>query len=143
MSLILVILAALVGGWQGALFLTLCALAAKSVLEIVNYMEHYGIVRVPGQPVQPRHSWNSNKRMSSWTMFNLPRHSHHHAQGALPFEKLKPYPEAPKMITGYLATLFITLLPPLWQKLMQPKLEQWDNEYATAEEKLLIINKFY
>ena len=51
----------------------------KALLEVVNYMEHYGIVRDPARPVQPRHSWNTNRRISSWTLFNLTRHSHHHA----------------------------------------------------------------
>jgi hypothetical protein len=51
-------------------------------------------------PVYPRHSWNSNRRISSWTMFNLTRHSHHHAQGEVPFQALEPYPNSPMMIKG-------------------------------------------
>jgi alkane 1-monooxygenase len=93
----------------------------KALLEIVNYMEHYGMVRVPGEPVQPRHSWNTNRRISSWSMFNLTRHSHHHAAGEVPFHALRPMPDAPQMAGGYLTTILLALLPPLWHRLMTPR----------------------
>ena len=134
MSVALLAAAWLIGGWTAAGFFTLCALWGKSLLEIVNYMEHYGIVRNPETPVQPRHSWNTNKRISSWSLFNLTRHSHHHAQGETPYQDLKPFPDAPMMINGYLTTIIITLIPPLWHRLMTPKLLAWDRDYATAEE---------
>ena len=134
MSVGLVGLAYLMGGWPVAGFFIACALWGKSLLEIVNYMEHYGMVRDPATPVQPRHSWNTNKRISSWAMFNLTRHSHHHAQGEVPYQDLKPFPEAPMMINGYLTTIVVALIPPLWFKLMTPKVQEWDRKYATADE---------
>ncbi|MEO1269027.1 MAG: alkane 1-monooxygenase [Myxococcota bacterium] len=137
MSLVLVGAAWIVGGWVGAAYFVACALCGKSLLEIVNYMEHYGMVRNPDTPVQPHHSWNTNSRISSWTMFNLTRHSHHHAQGEVPYQDLKPYPDAPMMIGGYLTTLLIALVPPLWHHLMTPKLLAWDRDFATDEERRL------
>jgi alkane 1-monooxygenase len=134
MSVALVLAAYAMGGVQGAAFFTVCALWGKSLLEIVNYMEHYGMVRNPETPVQPRHSWNTNRRISSWTMFNLTRHSHHHAQGEVPYQDLKPYSDAPMMINGYLTTIMVALVPPLWHRLMTPKVMAWDRDYATAEE---------
>jgi alkane 1-monooxygenase len=125
------------GGVGAALFFCACGLWGKALLEIVNYMEHYGIVRDPAQPVQPRHSWNTNKRVSSWAMFNLTRHSHHHAQGEVPYQDLKPYPNAPMMIGGYLTTISVALCPPLWHKRMKPKVLAWDRDYANAAEKML------
>jgi alkane 1-monooxygenase len=95
------------------------------------------MVRNPELPVQPRHSWNTNKRFSSWSMFNLTRHSHHHAHGEVPYQNLRPYPEAPTMINGYLTTIVIALIPPLWHKLMTPKVLEWDKKYASEEEKVL------
>ncbi|MBB6342165.1 alkane 1-monooxygenase [Pseudomonas fluvialis] len=139
MSVLLVVAAYVIGGWQTALFFTACALWGKALLEIVNYMEHYGMVRNPATPVQPRHSWNTNKRISSWTMFNLTRHSHHHAQGEVPYQDLKPFPDAPMMVGGYLTTIIVALIPPLWHKLMTPKVLDWDQRYATDEERLLAI----
>lgn len=134
MSVLLVVAAYAIGGWPAAGFFVACALWGKSLLEIVNYMEHYGMVRDPKTPVQPRHSWNTNKRISSWTMFNLTRHSHHHAQGEVPYQDLKPFPDAPMMISGYLTTIVVAMIPPLWHKLMTPKVQAWDRKYATPEE---------
>lgn len=134
MSVLLVVLAYLIGGLVGMGFFIACALFGKSLLEIVNYMEHYGMVRNPKTPVQPRHSWNTNKRISSWSMFNLTRHSHHHADGNVPYQNLRPYEDAPMMINGYLTTIVVTLIPPLWHYLMTPKVLAWDKKYASKEE---------
>ena len=139
MSVLLVVAAYVIGGWQTALFFTACALWGKALLEIVNYMEHYGMVRNPATPVQPRHSWNTNKRISSWAMFNLTRHSHHHAQGEVPYQDLKPFPDAPMMVGGYLTTIIVAMIPPLWHRLMTPKVLDWDQRFATDEERLLAI----
>jgi alkane 1-monooxygenase len=137
MSVLLVAAAWAIGGWAGAGYFTLCALTGKALLEVVNYMEHYGIVRDPATPVQPRHSWNTNRRFSSWTMFNLTRHSHHHAQGEVPYQDLKPFADAPMMISGYLTTIVVALIPPLWHRLMTPKVLAWDRTHATPAERKL------
>ena len=137
MSLALLGAAYAMGGFTGLAFFTVCALWGKALLEIVNYMEHYGMVRNPATPVQPRHSWNTNRRISSWTMFNLTRHSHHHAQGEVPYHELRPYADAPMMINGYLTTIVVAMIPPLWHRLMTPKVIAWDHGYATAEEREL------
>lgn len=137
MSALLVGVAWAMGGFVAAAYFVACALWAKALLEIVNYMEHYGMVRNPKTPVQPRHSWNTNRRVSSWTMFNLTRHSHHHAQGEVPYWDLRPFPDAPMMIGGYLTTLGIAMIPPLWHHLMTPRVLAWDRDYATPEERAL------
>jgi NAD(P)H-flavin reductase/ferredoxin len=139
MSATLVGAAYALGGLVGMAYFVACALWGKSLLEIVNYMEHYGMVRNPATPVQPRHSWNTNRRISSWTMFNLTRHSHHHAQGEVPYQDLRPYPDAPMMINGYLTTIMVAMLPPLWHKLMTPKVQAWDRDFATGEERELAV----
>lgn len=136
-SMALVGLAFAMGGWIAAGFFIACALWGKALLEIVNYMEHYGIVRDPAEPVAPRHSWNTNRRISSWSMFNLTRHSHHHAQGEVPYQDLKPFPEAPMMLGGYLTTIIVALIPPLWHRLMTPRVLAWDRDYATPTERRL------
>lgn len=137
MSLVLVVISWAMGGWKAALYFLACAWLAKALLEVVNYMEHYGIVRVPELPVQPRHSWNTNARISSWAMFNLTRHSHHHAQGEVPYQDLMPLPDAPMMIGGYLTTIIFTIIPPLWHAVMIPKIIAWDRDYASPEERRL------
>ena len=67
-------------------------------------------------------------------MFNLTRHSHHHAQGEVPYQDLRPYADAPMMISGYLTTILVALIPPLWHRLMTPKVLAWDRDFATPEE---------
>ncbi len=138
MSLFLLLLAYLIGGVNSVLWFIGCGLWGKALLEIINYIEHYGLVRLKDSPVEERHSWNSNKKISSWSMFNLTRHSHHHAQGEVSYQDLRPYPEAPMMINGYLTTLMIAMIPPLWFYLMQDKLQHWDKHYASPEELALL-----
>jgi alkane 1-monooxygenase len=136
-SLALIAGAFALGGGRAAAFLLASALWGKALLEIVNYMEHYGLVREPGAPVKPRHSWNTTRRLSSWTLFNLTRHSHHHAQGEVPFQDLRPLPGAPTMVAGYLTTIVLALVPPLWHRLMTPRLLAWDRDHARGAERRL------
>lgn len=130
MSVSLSVVAFMLAGWQGLLAFSVSALLAKALLEIVNYIEHYGLQRQPNQPVKPYHSWNSNKRISSWASFNLTRHSHHHARATVPFYQLKAVPEAPQLPTGYLGSILLALIPPLWFHLMAPRLAAWDLQYG-------------
>ena len=112
---------------------------AKVLLETVNYLEHYGLVRVPGTKIEPKHSWNSNHRISSYLLFNLTRHSAHHEKGTLPFWELKSYEDAPMLPFGYLTmAYFILLFPWKYKKIMKRKLQAWDKQYASAEELNLI-----
>ena len=102
------------------------AVFAKFILEIVNYMEHYGLTRKPEQRIAPKHSWNSNKKMSSLVLFSLTRHSAHHEKPIEKFWKLDPYEDAPQMPYGYLTTLLFCLIPPLWYRIMTSRLDDWE-----------------
>lgn len=138
MSISILIFMLIFFSWQSMLMVFLVGLSAKIILEIVNYIEHYGLVRDLTSPVEPKHSWNTNRRVSCWAMFNLPRHSFHHANAKLPFEKLKSLPEAPTMINGYITSILIALLPPLWFMLMHKKLNHWDQHFANEKELALL-----
>ncbi len=134
-SLLVVFVVYIIGGLGGLLVYLGIVIFAKFFLEITNYMEHYGLVRAPGTPVSPKHSWNSNRRVSSILLYNLTRHSHHHEQGNLPFWKLHPYPYAPEMPYGYLTTLYlVTFFPGKYRKMMEPKLKEWKENFASEEE---------
>lgn len=117
-------------GWFGVGIFLAQALVAKFVLEVVNYMEHYGMVREPGKKVMPHHSWNTNRRMSGMILYSLTRHSAHHEKGSKPFWSLPAYADAPEMPQGYLTTIFLCLVPPLWKRIIDPKLAAWDRDYA-------------
>ncbi len=126
-----------VAGWVGLLNILGIGLVTHVMLEFANYMEHYGLVRVPSEPFQIRHAWNDNHRMSLWVVAGVPRHAHHHADAQVEHYELKPDPEAPRTIAGYVGTALISLVPPLWHKLMTPRLLEWDEKYATPEERLI------
>ncbi len=128
-------IAYLVGGLSGMLIFILCAFIAKCLLEVINYTEHYGLVRVPGQPVKPHHSWNTNSAISSMYLYNVTRHSSHHEKSHLKYWELKSYPNAPTMPQGYLSMLYLAIfLPWLYHKVMAPRLIDWDRNYANKEE---------
>ena len=130
----------LISGWNGVFMFLGIAVIAKLFLEAVNYMEHYGLVRVPGTPVALHHSWNTNKLVSSLLLYNLTRHSHHHEQGSFEFWKLRPKANAPEMPYGYLSTLYLVVFFPwLYRRMMEPKLEHWLDHYATEDERKLAL----
>ena len=112
---------------------------AKVLLETVNYLEHYGLVRVPGTAIEPKHSWNSNHSVSSYLLFNLTRHSAHHEKGTLPFWTLNPYENAPMLPYGYLSMVYlILLLPWKYKRIMTEKLKDWDARFASQDELQLL-----
>jgi len=138
MSLSLFVLAYFAAGWFGVLCWLLTSMAGKSLLEFVNFIEHYGIVRNRvTTPVMPRHSWNSNKRFSSVWMYNLTRHSDHHSRGDAPFWDLKAYPNSLMMPYGYAGTIMLSVFPPLWRKVVDPMVLEWDRHFASEEELVL------
>ncbi len=126
-SLGLAVIAALVGGAPALLLVLLQAAWAVALLEIVNYVEHYGLRRrrLPGgrhEPVAPHHSWNADFIVTNWRLFNLQLHSDHHAHVERPYERLRSLPEAPQLPAGYSTMVLVALLPPLWFALMDRRL---------------------
>tara|TARA_B100000029_G_scaffold80562_1_gene71841 strand:- start:74 stop:1243 length:1170 start_codon:yes stop_codon:yes gene_type:complete len=137
-SILLTFIAYLIGGWIGLVIYLFFALYGKYMLEAVNFIEHYGLVREEGKPVYPRHSWNSNNILSSLYLYNLPRHSSHHEKANLKFWELKSYEDAPTMPYGYLSMVYLIIfLPFLYHRIMAKKLLEWDEKYATDAEKKL------
>ena len=117
--------------WQVPVFFFAQSVLAFTLLELVNYIEHYGIVRKELQPgkyerVNPMHSWNSNHRLSNFFLFQLQRHSDHHANAIKRYQVLKHYDESPQLPSGYPAMILLAAVPPLWFKWMNPKLAAWE-----------------
>ena len=137
MSLALFAGAYAMAGWSGVAVFAGVALWGKTLLEITNYFEHYGLVREPSKKIELRHSWNSNAMLSSAVLFSLTRHSHHHADAEAEFWKLKAYPDAPTLPYGYLTTILMAMVPPLFDRMMVPLLKDWDARFATPEERRL------
>jgi alkane 1-monooxygenase len=114
----------------------------KIYLEVVNYIEHYGLVRMPGTPVQPRHSWDSYRRVSSGAFYNLQLHAHHHAVATRRFWELhQQNGQAPVLPYGYMASIFIAFVPSLWKKVSDPLLADWDRRLASDAERGYLADK--
>ncbi len=125
------------GGWFALALFLLASLYNKLLLEALNYMEHYGLVRVAGTPIEQRHSWNSDSAFSHAVLFNLPYHADHHARAGVHYPGLQGSDAAPVLDRGYLATLPLVLVPPLWRRLVAPRLAEWDRVCATPAERAL------
>lgn len=123
-------LALLIGGVFGATALALflaASVVAVVELEIINYVEHYGLQRLQlpdgrFEPVTPAHSWNANTGVVNAFLFNLQRHADHHAHAGRDYLHLRSLPQAPTLPLGYGAMVLVALLPPLWRRLMDARL---------------------
>lgn len=93
------------------------------LLEIVNYFEHYGLVRGETEKFGPEHSWQSNLTPSRYTLVELSRHSDHHMKASKHYQTLVSHAESPQMPLGYFGSYYLALIPPLWFKVMNPVLE--------------------
>lgn len=107
-------------GWAGLAFYILQGVLAFGLLEVINYVEHYGLSRDPAERVAPRHSWNANHRISNWWLFNLQRHADHHAHAARPYWKLRALEQGPQLPFSYPTLILMALVPPLWRAVMDP-----------------------
>lgn len=107
-------------------FFALQSLIAFGLLEIVNYIEHYGLQRrVEGgkrEPFGVLHAWNADHLVTNSMLANLQRHSDHHMHAWKPFGTLAPLPEGPRLPTGYAGCIMLALLPPVWFALMHPRI---------------------
>lgn len=122
----LLALAWLASGPHGALLFGIQAVWAFVLLEIINYVEHYGLLRkrVDGryEPVREEHSWNADFAVSNWVLFNLQLHSDHHAHMNKPYERLRTVRAAPQLPAGYPTMVLAALVPPLWFAVMDPRI---------------------
>ncbi|MFI5837890.1 alkane 1-monooxygenase [Micromonospora sp. NPDC051300] len=104
-------------------FLVLQAVVGFSLLEAVNYLEHYGLARqrtAAGryEKVDPRHSWNSDRTVTNVFLFQLQRHSDHHANPLRRYQTLRSFDASPQLPAGYATMVVAALVPPLWRRLM-------------------------
>lgn len=100
-----------------------------SLFEIVNYIEHYGLKRAETgkgkyERTLPEHSWNNNNIVTNLFLYQLQRHSDHHAFPSRPFQALRNFEEAPVLPSGYATMLIPALIPPLWYKMMDKRVYQ-------------------
>ena len=122
-ALLLCTIAWLVAGLAGLVFFVFQSVVAFTLLELVNYVEHYGLERKRDatgriERVEPHHSWNSDTWFGNAILVNLQRHSDHHADSSRPYEALRSIDAAPQLPAGYAGMILLALLPPLWFRVM-------------------------
>ncbi len=113
-------------GWGALAFLVVQGVIAATLLENVNYLEHYGLKReklADGryERCQPHHSWNSNSTVTNLMLYQLQRHSDHHANPTRRYQSLRPFQEAPQLPAGYATLVPLTYFPSLWFRLMDKR----------------------
>jgi alkane 1-monooxygenase len=112
-----------------------------SLLEVVNYMEHYGMLRQKVgvgerqryERVDPTHSWNSNSIATNVLLYHLQRHSDHHANPTRRYQSLRDYEESPVLPTGYAGMIVLAIVPAIWRRVMDPRvLAHFDGDLSLA-----------
>jgi alkane 1-monooxygenase len=126
MTLVGFVVLVAVFGLDVAPYLLLQGVIGFSLLEVVNYLEHYGLVRQRRddgryERTRPEHSWNSNNVASNVFLFHLQRHSDHHAHPTRRYQALRHFEEAPQLPSGYATMILLALFPPIWRRVMDPR----------------------
>jgi alkane 1-monooxygenase len=117
-------------GWVMIPFLAIHHYVGWYGLTQANYIEHYGLLRQKRangryEPCAPRHSWNTNHVFSNLLTFHLQRHSDHHANPQRPYQALRDFADLPRLPSGYPGMYMLAAIPPLWFRVMDPKVMAW------------------
>ena len=130
------LIAFVIGGSFGILMFLGQAFVAVLHLEMANYIEHYGLTRKlmdngKYEPTKPHHSWNANHTASNLLLINLQLHSDHHAKPDREYPLLQKYDnnEAPQLPFGYPLMIAICLIPSLWRRVMNPRVDTWRKHF--------------
>ncbi|MBR8130338.1 alkane 1-monooxygenase [Burkholderia ambifaria] len=107
-------------------FLVIQAVYGASLLEVVNYVEHYGLGRrkLPSgryERCTPQHSWNSNHVVTNLFLYQLQRHADHHANPTRSYQALRHFDDSPQLPAGYATMILFAYVPPLWYRVMNPR----------------------
>ncbi len=117
-------------------FLVIQAVIGFSLLEVVNYLEHYGLLRQKDnngkyERTQPWHSWNADHVVTNVLLYGLERHSDHHANPTRRYQTLRTFDEAPQLPSGYGLMIGLAYIPPLWRKVMDHRvLDVYDGDLS-------------
>lgn len=113
----------------------IAAMIGMLLLETVNYIEHYGLLRKPSERggferVMAEHSWNSDHALGRIMLFELTRHSDHHYMASRKYQILRHLDDSPQMPTGYPGMMVLSLVPPLWMYVMHKEMQKWEQMKA-------------
>ncbi|MBC7947327.1 MAG: alkane 1-monooxygenase [Chitinophagaceae bacterium] len=130
LQLLVAILTIVLAGFNGFFFLLLQSIVAIGLLHMTNYLQHYGLMRREhegGQieKVDAHHAWNSPGRKEGWSLFQLENHADHHMHPSRPYEQLLKHEESPEQPTGYAGMIVLALLPPVWFRIMNKRIDSF------------------
>ena len=139
-AMTLVLFAALAVGFGVEVlpWLLVQAVIGASLLEVVNYLEHYGLLRQKREDGRwercaPEHSWNSDNVASNVFLYHLQRHSDHHANPTRRYQALRHFEQLPELPSGYATMIVLAYATPLWYRVMDPKvLAHYDGDVTRA-----------
>ena len=142
MSLPTIFLFWIAGGWIGIACMATIWMISNFELETLNYLEHYGLIREKGEPIDYRHSWDNSTMLTSWFFIEIGRQADHHDRGETHFWELDEV-GAPNSGHGYFTLFAMALFPPVFHSLMKRELSKWDKEEASEGEAEIarIMNK--
>lgn len=125
----------LVFSWAGLGLAVAAAVFGFLMLETVNYIEHYGLQRRLQEngryePVLPIHSWNSDHELGRIVLYELTRHSDHHFRASRKYQILRRFQESPQLPTGYPGAMLLSLVPPVWFGVMNPRVDRFQRKIA-------------
>jgi alkane 1-monooxygenase len=129
-----------VWGAKGLLFFALQCFVAITVLELFNYIAHYGLLRRADaqgrfEPLADWHSWNSSNVLVNLLIFNMGRHSYHHRKPSISYQDLQFVAQAPELPAGYAGSILLALVPPLWRRVMDGRARSFcDVSFAVPAE---------
>ena len=112
-------------GKVGLIAYLLQVVMANFLLEYTNYIEHYGLRRNENERVDATHSWQSDKVISRFFLIDLSRHSDHHYYASKYYHTLNTHPNSPVLPTGYVSGIYLALLPPLWFRIVNKRIEEF------------------
>jgi alkane 1-monooxygenase len=124
-------------GWIALPYFIAQSIGAFTLLELVNYIEHYGLLRkevAPGryESVKPIHSWEARERLTNYLLIKLQRHADHHVNPVRRYQALRVFDESPQMPTGYTGMMLLALVPPLFFRAMNPLLDEHERRLEAA-----------
>jgi alkane 1-monooxygenase len=124
-------------GWAGGLFFLVQSIVAIMYLDVINYLQHYGLTRrlLPGgrpEPVADHHSWAQGLLLDDLILLNLPRHSNHHVQPQLPFQLLSAAENAPRYPLPYGLMTLVVLVPALFRRIAHRRLDRFEAASAAS-----------
>lgn len=127
----------LIGGWTGTLAsVGVCLFGPRTLLEIFNFTQHYGLVTCTPGRFERRHTWNHLSPCVRLLAFEITNHAPHHEDSYKPFYQLEPDRSGPQQPHFFLCFL-LALVPPLWFAMIRPRLKDWDRNYANRQEREL------